>query len=88
MEEPYDLDNMFVGFEKPDQINYVDGFHLDSSYLLEINGSSYPHTMHDLIQSSKCNPAILEHSGTCLKVEEIQLPLMVMLGSCNSSKVP
>lgn len=44
--------------------------------------------MHDLVQSSKYDFTILESYGTCQAVEALQLLLMVMLGSRNSSKPP
>ena len=46
------------------------------------------HTMHYLIQYSKCDFTILESSETCMEVEALQLLLMVMLGSHESSKIP
>ena len=60
----------------------------DNSDLVEVIDDSCPRTMHDLIQSSKCDFTILESSDTCQKVEELKLPLMVMSRSRGSGKIP
>lgn len=46
------------------QISDVDEYPLDSSDPVGIINGSYPHTMHDLIQTSKCNSTILESLQT------------------------
>lgn len=43
--------------------------------------------MHDLVHISKCNVSILESSRTCLGVEALQYPLMVMLEPCDFGKL-
>ena len=58
------------------------------SAFIETNGSSYPQTMHDLVQSSKCDFTILGNFGTCQGVEALQLLLMVMSISHNFGKPP
>ena len=55
-----------------------DGCHLVGSGLIENGSSSYPHTMHDLVQSSKCDFTIMEIYWNCQGVEALQLSLMVM----------
>lgn len=42
-----------------------DGCHPMSSGHIETDGSNYPHTMHNLVQSSKCDFTILESFGIC-----------------------
>lgn len=79
---------MVVEVVKSDQISNIDGFHMVSSGLIKISGSSYPHIMHDLIQSSKCDFTIFENFRTCQGVEALQIYLMVMLRYHISSKVP
>lgn len=82
--EYFDLSNLVEQVVKFNQISDKDGCHQVSSCLIEINNSSYPHTMHDLVQSSKCDFTILESSGTYQGVEALQLPLMVMSTSRDS----
>ena len=72
---------MVVATVKSDQPTDKDGYHLVHNGLIEISGSSCRHTMHGIVQSSKCNFTVLENSETCYKVEALQIPLMVMLGS-------
>ena len=83
-EEPLQLSNMIVEVENSNETSDKDGFHPVRSS--EINNNSYPQTMCDSIQASKCNSTIVEISGTYQGVEALQLLLMVMLGSHNSSK--
>lgn len=48
LEESYDLGNLSLEYAQFDQISDVDGFHPNNSDLMEITGSNFPHTMHDL----------------------------------------
>lgn len=88
LEEYFDLGNLFFEDVNFDQISDVDGSHLDSSDLVEITDGSCPYTMHDPIQSSKGNFIFLESFGTHQGLEALQLLLMVMSSSCDSSKIP
>lgn len=62
LEEYFDLSNLVVEVEESSQTNEKYGFHRVSSGIIETSGSSYPHTMHDPVQSSKCNFTILKVS--------------------------
>ena len=77
--ESFNLSNLVVEIVKSDQINDKYGCHLVSRGLIEIIGSYYPHTMHDLIQSSECDFTILESFRNFQEVKALQLPLMVKL---------
>lgn len=55
---------MFVEYVNSKQISDVDGFHLDSSDIVDITSSSSPQIMHNLIQSLKLNCKILESIRT------------------------
>lgn len=85
--EYFDLSNLVFKVVKYDQISNRDGFHLVDSDIIKIGERNFPHTMHDLVQSSKCDLIILESFRTYQGVEELQLPFMVMLGPHNSSKI-
>ena len=60
--ESFDLSNLVVQVEKSNEISDRDGCHPMRNGFIETSGSSYPQTMHDLIQSSKHNSTILESS--------------------------
>jgi len=45
LKESYDLSIFFVEIGKYDQSSGVDGYHLNNSDFVEINNSSFPHTM-------------------------------------------
>jgi len=79
--------NLFVGFEKYDQISGLGGYRLDSSDIATTSSSSFPCTMHDMIQSLQCNSTILESFKTFQELEVLQLPLMVMLGYHNPDEI-
>lgn len=81
------MSNLVAEVVKSGQIKDRDGYDLVSSGPVEITGSNYLHTMHDLIQSSKCDFTILENFGTCEEIEELQPPLMVISGSRDSSNI-
>lgn len=68
---------MVVKVVKYDENSDKDGFHSVNSDPIEINESSYPHTMHDMVKNSKCDFTILENFGTCQGVEALRIPLMV-----------
>lgn len=63
-------------------------YHLVSSGIIETSGSSYSHTMYDLVQYSGCDFTILERFSTSQEVEAFQIPLMVMSGSHDFGKPP
>lgn len=79
---------MVVLVEKSNEISGRDGCNPVGNGFIETSGSSYPQTMHDLIQSSKHNFTILESFGTFQGVEAPQIMLMVMSRSCNSGNPP
>lgn len=64
LEEYFDLVNIFVEDVNYNQINDVDGLHLDNSDLIEIYNGSYPYNMHYLIESSISHSKILERYNT------------------------
>jgi len=61
--KPLQFSNMIVEDEKSGEICDRDGCHLLSSF--EIKNNSYPQTIHDLVQASKCDSTILKSSRTC-----------------------
>ena len=69
---------------KYDRTSHKDGFHKVNSDLIEISERSYPHTMHDLVQSSQFDFKIPKSLGTFSRFEALHLMLMVMSRSHNS----
>lgn len=58
------------------------------SALTKTSNSSYPQTMHDLVQAPQCASTILGSSETCQGVESLQISLRLILGSRESGKPP
>ena len=54
---------MVVEVEIYDQVSDRDGFHSVNSDLIKISVRRYPHSMHDLVQSSECDLKSLNVSG-------------------------
>jgi len=75
LEGSYNLGNLFLEDLNSNLISDIDGFHLDNSDPVTIIGGSFPHTMHDVIQSSKCDSIIFEISRTYQEVKARQLRL-------------
>lgn len=84
--ESIGLSNLVIKIVKFDQLSDRDGCHSTNSNLIEISERSCHHTMYDLVQCLEYNFSILEISRTCQRVEELQILLMVISGSRNSSK--
>lgn len=63
--ECFNLSNLVVEVEKSDRDSDRDGFHLVNSDLIKISERSYPHSVHDLVQSLGCDFTILDTFGTC-----------------------
>ena len=76
--------NLIVEVEKSGETCDKDGCHPVSS--IETSNNTYPQTMHDLVQASKCDSTILGSSKTYEGVEALQLLSMVMLGFHDSGK--
>jgi len=86
-EEPLHLRNLVVEVEKYGKICDRDGCYPMSRNHTEINNSSYPQTMHDLVQDSKLDSTILECYGSFQVVKALQIPFMVMQGSHDFGKI-
>lgn len=87
-EESFNLSNLVVEVEKSSEVSDRDGCHPIRNSLIETNGNNYPHTIHDLVQPSKCDSTIFEISKNCDGFEALQLPLMVMSRSHDFDKPP
>lgn len=85
-DESFNLSILVVEVEKFGQVSDRDGCNSVRIGIIETNGSKYICTMHDLVQSSRCDFTILEIFGTFQEVETFQISLMVMLGYHNSDK--
>lgn len=84
----YDLGNLFFKAIKYDQTSEVDGFHPDSSDLVNLTDSSCPHAICDLNPFSKCSYPTFQGSITYQEIEALKLSLMVMSSSHNLDKIP
>lgn len=85
--EYYDLSNLFVEVYKYDQTSDVDNCDPNNGDPIKLIDGSCTHAIFNLTQLIKCSYLSFHSSGTCQEVQELQLSLMVMLGSCNLAKI-